>query len=370
MEQYTDRLMAGQLELMRRYPSFRMDIYPTRRGFWLPERIQQKSLANARNPECRTSANGVGVYGCWGGTPFPVPQNGYQAMWNHLLFNIPTGKLTADSYLVNANGGISLLVINHAIGDQPYYNPEQEPYQGAGLYYLRGLATNILPVREAGSQTLVWFALHFDVDDQRAWSYQAGQRRVRLAPEFAYDTPSAQMGGTMFFDEISLFQGRMDRFEFELKGRKLMYLPYHNYRMQLLRGDPAQLLGPHHFKPEMVRNELRRVWVVEATPLPGVRHMASRKRFYLDEDTWAVIAYEGWDHSNKLFRVMFSNGAINYVSGGFLSYASSMQSYDVSRGQYTALQTQLAEGSYVREGVPYWPEVELSPASMTQRGIR
>ena len=115
-----------------------------------------------------------------------------------------------------------------------------------------------------------------DVDDQRAWSYTPGQRRVRLAPEFAYDTPSAQMGGTMFFDEISIFQGRMDRFAFELKGKQLMYMPYHNWRMHLVRGDPAQLLDPHHYKPEMVRHELRRVWVVEATPYPGVRHMASK----------------------------------------------------------------------------------------------
>ena len=86
-------------------------------------------------------------------------------------------------------------------------------------------------------------------------------------------------------------------------GNQRMYMPYHNWRMHLVRGDPAQLLGPHHYKPEMVRHELRRVWVVEATPYPGVRHMASKKRFYLDEDTWAAIAYEGWDHSNKLFRV-------------------------------------------------------------------
>jgi len=76
MEQYKDRLMEAQMELMRRYPTFRMDIYPTRRSAWIPERIQQNSLANARNPECKTSANGVGVYGCWGGTPFPIPKNG------------------------------------------------------------------------------------------------------------------------------------------------------------------------------------------------------------------------------------------------------------------------------------------------------
>ena len=121
-----------------------------------------------------------------------------------------------------------------------------------------------------------------------------------------------------------------------------MYMPYHNWRMHLVRGDPAQLLGPHHYKPEMVRHELRRVWVLRKVLNP----------------------------LNKLFRVMFSNGAINYHNGGFLSFASSMQSYDVSRGQYTALQTQLAPGSYIRMDVPWWPEAELAPATMGRRGVR
>ncbi|HQY69415.1 MAG TPA: DUF1329 domain-containing protein [Pseudomonadales bacterium] len=369
MAQYQDRLMEGQMELMRRYPGYRLDIYPTRRGFWLPERIRQNSLANARNPECKTSANGVGVYGCWGGTPFPIPKTGYEAMWNHLLFYPAPGELTADSYLVNANGGISLLVINHAIGDQPYYNPEQEPYQGAGLYYLRGLATNILPVREAGSQTLVWFALHFDVDDQRAWSYQAGQRRVRMAPEFSYDTPVSHIGGALFYDEVQLFAGRMDRFDFQLKGRKLMYMPYNSYRMHMLRGDPAQLLGPQHVKPEQARVELRRVWVVEATPLPGARHMASRKCFYIDEDSWVALAYEGWDQSGKLYRVVLGNGLPDYAHGGYFM-AESVQAYDLVRGQYAVMQFHLCDRCYDRRGMPYLPDAQMTPARLGGRGIR
>ena len=104
MEQYKDRLMEAQMELMRRYPTFRMDIYPTRRSAWIPERIANNSLANARNPECKTSANGVGVYGCWGGTPFPIPKNGYEAMWNHLLFYTTPGEFNSSAFLVNANG--------------------------------------------------------------------------------------------------------------------------------------------------------------------------------------------------------------------------------------------------------------------------
>ena len=369
MEQHRDRLMEAQMELMRRFPSYRIDVYATRRSAMVPEQGAANALANARNPECRTSPDGVGLYGCWGGTPFPIPGNGHEVMWNHLLTYTSPGETNSASYLVNANGAVTMLLLSSSVADYPYFNPAQKPYEGAGIYYLRSLSTTLEPARETGTQTLLWYPLSYDVENQRAWSYQAGQRRVRLAPEFAYDTPVAQFGGAMFFDEINLFAGRMDRFEFDLKGRKLMYMPYNNYRMHLLRGDPAQLLGQHHFQPEHVRYELRRVWVVEATPLPNARHMAARKLFYLDEDSWIALAYEGWDQSNRLFRLLLSNGMSNYYTVGILQGAS-VQAYDLARGQYAALQMLIEPRCFIRYGLPQQPDTEMAPARMGSRGIR
>lgn len=50
MAQYEDKLMEGLMELMRRYPTFRIDIYPTHRDVWMPEVFIQGTMANARNP--------------------------------------------------------------------------------------------------------------------------------------------------------------------------------------------------------------------------------------------------------------------------------------------------------------------------------
>ncbi len=369
MDQHQDRLIESVMELMRRFPSYRIDIYPTRRSAMMSESHAEQSLQNARNPECKTSSDGVGTYGCWGGTPFPIPKNGYEAMWNHLLTPSPPGETISSGFMVNANGAISTLLVTKTAADYPYFNLEQKHYEGAGVYYLRSVSTSIEPAREAGSQTLLWYPLQYDVENQRAWSYQPGLRRVRLAPEFSYDTPVAQFGGAMFFDEINLFAGRMDRFKFELKGRELMYMPYNNYRMHSLQGDPEELLGPNHFNPEQVRFELRRVWVVEATPLPNKRHMAKKKRFYLDEDSWAALADEGWDHSDKLVRLLLSNGAANYHKGG-LFMVPSIQVYDLSRGQYAGLQLMLHPGCYWRTDLPQHPDYEMSPNRMRSRGIR
>jgi len=130
MEQYKDKLMEGQMELMRRYPTFRLDIYPTHRAVWMPERFIKNTLVNARNPECKTSADGVGLYGCWGGTPFPIPRNGHELMWNHALRPQMSSETLTSGYLVNANGAITLLVQSRTYGDFPYNNLDIKPYEG------------------------------------------------------------------------------------------------------------------------------------------------------------------------------------------------------------------------------------------------
>lgn len=369
MDQYADKLMAGQMELMRRFPSFRMDIYPSRRGAWMSEYVLEATAANARNPECKTSSDGVGLYGCWGGVPFPIPKNAYEAMWNHNLTPRNAYETISANYLVNASGSITFLVKTQVYYEFPYHDPEQEPYEDSGQYYGRLINYTLGPPRDVGQQTMLWFPLHFDQDDQRAWSYTPGQRRVRLAPEFAYDTPSAQLGGTVFYDELNMFLGRLDRFNYELKGKKLMYMPYNNYRLNLVR-DPEEVLGPNHVNPDLVRWELRRVWVVEATSVPGKRHVASKKRYYIDEDTWLIIAYEAWDHSDKLFRLNFAFMGTDYANGAALDYSSVMVAHDLSRGQYSLVQSQMEEDAYFRVPVPRRLDAEVSPTQLGSRGIR
>jgi Protein of unknown function (DUF1329) len=369
MEQYADKLMAGQMELMRRFPDFRMEIYPSRRGAWMSDRVVEATQANARNPECKTSADGVGLYGCWGGVPFPIPKTAYEAMWNHNLTPRLPYEVVSANYLVNSSGSTTFLVQTNVYYEFPYHDVEQEPFEGSGKYYGRLINYTLGPPRDVGQQTMLWYPLHFDKDDQRAWSYTPGQRRVRLAPEFAYDTPSAQLGGTVYYDELNMFLGRMDRFKFDLVGKQLMYMPYNNYRLNLIR-DPKEVLGPDHVNPDKVRWELRRVWVVEATTLPGKRHVASKKRYYIDEDTWIIIGYEAWDHSDKLFRIFFAHLGTDYANGAALDFSSSMVAYDLARGQYSVVQSQFHPDAYFRVGIPRRLDAEMSPTQMGSRGIR
>src|SRR5690606_36683377 len=46
-----------------------------------------------------------------------------------------------------------------------------------------------------------------------------------------------------------------------------------------------------------------RVWVVEGTLKPGEQHVDSRRTLYLEEDSWSVLAEEGYDARGGLWRV-------------------------------------------------------------------
>ena len=111
---------------------------------------------------------------------------------------------------------------------------------------------------------------------RRAWQYLPGQRRVKLAPDLAYDTPNPGAAGAGTYDDVSVFNGAIDRFDWKLIGKKEMYVPYSSYRLTYHK-NAADITKPNHLNPDLVRWELHRVWVVEATLKPGKRHIYSKR---------------------------------------------------------------------------------------------
>ncbi len=83
-----------------------------------------------------------------------------------------------------------------------------------------------------------------------------------------------------------------------------MYIPYNNNRAA--NAKVAELVTPNHLNPGLVRWELHRVWEVEATLAPGKRHVAAKRKYYLDEDTWQIILFDGWDAKGELWRTNFT----------------------------------------------------------------
>ncbi|WP_342244555.1 DUF1329 domain-containing protein [Pseudomonas sp. OTU5201] len=365
ISQYADKVTPGVQELIKRWPdSYRVNVYTTHRTY--PQMSAERAAAtlkNATNPECKTVSNGVGLSGCVGGIPFPIPKDGYEVMWNHLLRERMPGGFEGrgTNLVVDAAGNLANPQHFSLYSDYPYWS-------GGGDYYFHSMTNTLAPARDSGNKILLWYPLRYDEKDQRSWSYSTGQRRVRLAPEFSYDTPITPLGGVLYFDEANMFAGRMDRFDFKLVGKKEMYVPYNAYAAVTAPIDT--MIGKKHVNPDVVRWELRRVWVVEATLKSGMRHAASKRNYYVEEDSWSIVASEGFDQAGKVFRVLLANTGANYVSGmGGVDFVSSLAGYDLARGGYTVVASQGDPKAYYKP-IDKLPANVFTPEAMAGRGVR
>src|SRR5690554_1623815 len=88
-----------------------------------------------------------------------------------------------------------------------------------------------------------------------ACNYNAGQRRVRLAPNVTYDTPVAAADGLRFIDETDIFSGSPDRYNWKLVGKKEMYIPYNNYAIKSGDLKYKDILMAGHVTPKYTRYE-------------------------------------------------------------------------------------------------------------------
>lgn len=363
LEQYREMLTATTVELIERFPTFKVDVYPTHRTVTLPQANLDNTLINAVN--ANAPDEGLALENVLPGVPFPIPQTGREAMWNHLLrFQGEALETRYDSWNVDSAGVATLATTGRAFNDFPIYHDMSQTIEGDDIYY-RSKIYYTGPARRAGEALMVQDAANPLEQPRRAWQYLPGQRRVKLAPSLAYDTPNPGTAGASTFDDIFVFSGAMDRFEWELVGKKEMYVPYNTYDLTYL-DDPKKITTPNHLAPEFVRWEKHRVWVIEATLRDDKRHIYQTRTFYLDEDSWVALASDEYDARGQLYRGSFA----------FLS-----QSYDRDIPDATPhMVYDLISGAYNINGIvgPYGgidyieplSPTKWSPQSLAGSGIR
>src|SRR5437016_1340874 len=78
MDKYADKLTEGAKAMMKKYPNFRIDVYPSRRTVAYPQSVLDNTLKNATR--CKTVEDGLAITPeCAGGIAFPIPKTGYEA---------------------------------------------------------------------------------------------------------------------------------------------------------------------------------------------------------------------------------------------------------------------------------------------------
>ena len=301
--QYQDKLMPGDLELFKKYPdTYQLQVYPTHRTAAAPAYVYENIYKNALR--AKTTNNGLTIENAYGGIPFPIPHDGNEAMWNHLLaWKGVSYSDTSYGWLMTTTGEIVLASIATSNGELPYYFKDGSPetfMKNDGGIYLRQFVYITEPPYQNGNATMLLNNIDTYDKGQAAWQYLPGQRRVRMAPSLTYDTPNFFVSGVGQMDDFNLFYGAFDRYDFKLVGKKEMIVPYNMNKLRLLTKE--QQMELHHANPNAVRYELHRVWVVEATLAPGKRNAVAKRRIYLDEDTWQAVGAEEWDASGNLWR--------------------------------------------------------------------
>lgn len=364
LSQYAERLTEGQRELFARYPEYKMNVYQTRRTVRFPQTYLDNTRKNV--DACKTTNAGVSIEGCYAGLPFPLPKTGNEVIWNHLLPYAPSLQLNARAYLVDGSGRRILVNAIKALESSDFLDTTDNGPKDSDVDYWRIRFSVYDPARRNGEQTLARYSVS---GEQRAWQYLPGQRRVKLAPDLAYDTPSPVAGGISTMDQQHLFLGKQDRYDFKYLGVEEKLINYNNFAIYDYKACSEDKLFTQSFpNPECMRWELHRVRVVEATLKPGFRHLLPKRRFYIDEDVSGAGTADSYDVTGKLIRIDSMLTIPNYVYGYGLIPDNTL-TFDLERGAYILPSfTGFKGGGYAATDKP--SESTWSPDNMGQTGIR
>ena len=359
---YSANLTEGQKAMFARYETFRMNVYPTRRSAAFPERIYEMTKRNATTG--RLVADGDGVADAAEGIPFPIPGNGQEVIWNHKLKFKGVSSVRYNNQAPVTSGGSYNLVRLREDFFAPYETEGRTiaDINNILLYFYQSVEA---PPRLAGQLLLVHESLNQAETPRQAWVYNPGQRRVRRAPNVAYDNPVTASDNLRTSDMTDMFNGALDRFDWELVGKKEIYVPYNSYKAH---GAPlADLIQPGHLNPDLLRYELHRVWVVDARLKAGARHINSRRTFYVDEDSWQILIADHYDSDGNLWRYSEAPSISYYEMPLFWSTLETH--HDLKNGRYLATGLDNSEGKTIDYRIQFTGD-QFSPQNLRNRGVR
>ena len=363
-EQYKDKLSVGQLALFKRYPeTYKIPVYTTHRTANLPESVLADTKINATTATLVQGGNGVENYKT--ANPFPIPQNGLEVIWNHVTrYRGGSVRRLITQATPQANGAYTIVKFKDEFISPS--NVEGSSSQKSNiLYYYKQQVT--APPRLAGNVILIHETIDQVKEPRLAWLYNAGQRRVRRAPQLAYDGPGTAADGLRTADNLDMYNGAPDRYDWKLIGKKEMYIPYNNYKLDDPSLKYSDIIKPGHLNQDYARYELHRVWHVQATLKPGKRHIYAKRDIYIDEDSWQAAQIEQYDARGALWRV--SEGVAQYYYNKQVSGYTAEAIYDLLSGRYLVLGLKNEEKNAFEFGLMV-NEAELTPAALRQAGVR
>lgn len=297
LQQYESLLTPGYQALFRTFPQYKMHVYPSRRSAAYPAWFYEATKKNATTVELTN--NGYGFCCTAQGYPFPIPKNGTEVMWNHIMrYNTRGYRGYVNHAAVQAHGA-HVIERDYVELSFVYNNPKTRVAE-LGNRLLFAMTKTLSPPSKSGEAHL----LHVPIDRKKeptgVWVYNRGQARVRRISEVGYDHPL--FDGLITHDQVDMFNGPLDRYTIRLLGKKELLVPYNSYALYSSRIKYKDIIQPGHINQDLARYELHRVWMIEARTRPGITHRYKRRTFYLDEDSWLVLLQDMYDEREQFWR--------------------------------------------------------------------
>lgn len=362
LAKYADKLSEGHKYLLKTFPSYKMNVYPSHRTVAWPEFIYASTKVNAEKCELIGTDD---PNNCQQGFPYPIPQTGAEVIWNHRIkWRGDTVRRNNDQMNVDASGKYQLAQL---VEDVSFlYANEKNPVpltngKGLFLYYLSKI---VAPPRTAGTMILVNESGGTGATGRAAWLYAPALKRIRRAPAVCCDNPYEGSDGQQFYDQVDMFNGVLERYTWKLVGKRQMIVPYNNFKASRTKYD--ELARPNHLNVDVPRYENHRVWVVEATLKPGERHTYAKRVFYVDEDSWSILMVDCYDAQGGLFNFQEGMATPQYNVLTHFTVPEIIYHFDSGRYFVTALQAQGKPNDY---SVKY-PEGFFTDSAVQQRASK
>ena len=365
MGRYAAQLTEGHKAMLNTYKgTYFMNVYPSHRSTAFPQRIYDATKANATTAQL--AAGGNGVTGAIGGVPFPMPKEGVEVLWNHIMrYRADVAARNIGQAAVTRAGDYTMVQFH----DEAYFaynlpGAKEAELDNVIVYFLQETTA---PARLAGEILLVHETLDQSKENRRAWLYNPGQRRVRRAPNVAFDNPGTASDGLRTSDQLDIYNGSPERYDWKLVGKKELIVPYNSYQLHSNKLKYKDIIKPMHINQDHARYELHRVWVIDSTLKSGQRHLYKRRTFYVDEDSWQILVVDCYDGRDQLWRVQEGH-SINYYD--VPTFWSTLETtYDLQAGRYLALGFDNEEPMTVDFNLKR-TIADFTPAAIQRRGTR
>ena len=367
VDKYKDKLSDGQVAMFKRYPeTYKIPVYPSHRTVNLPPEIYESIKRSALNVKPINDGNGLENFTGNRYYAFPIPKNGVEVLWNHITrYHGGNLRRIITQATPQTNGSYTPIRFEEEVA-VPQLIPDMDPAKEANvLTFFKQSVT--APARLAGNVLLVHETLDQVKEPRLAWIYNAGQRRVRRAPQVAYDGPGTASDGLRTSDNFDMFSGAPDRYDWKLVGKKEMYIPYNSYKLDQPTLKYDDIIKAGHINQDLTRYELHRVWEVVGTVKPSERHIYAKRHMYIDEDSWQVALVDHYDGRGQLWRVAEGHAQFYY---NHQTPAYTVETlYDIIAGRYIALGMKNEEKSSFVFGFNA-KAADYTPAALRAEGVR